>query len=140
MKTIEKINNANYVIKTDNITVKTMFNMWKIWLTKKEIANIYGVKKSEIKKQLKTMISNSNLDLVANIQKVFNDKKGKVETFYSLDTLLLLWYKSKHFEETKFLVTTNNLVKEYAESREHRTHSFRAKSVIKSFLNSFIHA
>ena len=37
MKTIEKI----FLFENNNITIKTLFSKNKIWLTKKEISNIY---------------------------------------------------------------------------------------------------
>jgi len=121
MTTIKRKQGWTFILKVNNKNIKTLFNMWKIWLTKKEISEIYWVKKSEIKRELNKVLLNSDLDLVENIKKVYNSKKEKKETFYSLDILLLLWYSSKHFKETKFLVNTNNLLKKYTASRKHNT-------------------
>lgn len=121
MKTINRTNNWKYILRNNNLTVKAMFSMWKIWLTIKEIADIYNVAKSDVKRELTNIIINSNLDLSNNIQKVYNSKKDETETFYSLDILLLLGYRSKHFAETKFLVNSNKLLREYTNSRQFRT-------------------
>lgn len=121
MKTIKKTTSWKYILSTKNLTIKAMFSMWKIWLTIKEIADIYWVSKSEVKKELSNIIINSNLDLSNNIQKVYNHKKEETETFYSLDILLLLGYRSKHFTETKFLVNSNKLLREYTSYRQYRT-------------------
>jgi hypothetical protein len=61
-----------------------------MWLTIKEIADIYKVEQSEVKKELNNILINSNLDLTNNIQKVYNSKIDELEIFYSLDVLLLL--------------------------------------------------
>ena len=135
MTTIQKTINWWIIFKNNNITVNTMFNMWKIWLTKREIADIYWVKKSEIKRELNNILLNSNLDLVENVQKIYNEIKDKKETFYSLDVLLLLWYNSKHYKETKFLINTNKIIKDYTLSRKHNSISTPIFKKIFNYLN-----
>ncbi|MBT3727505.1 hypothetical protein HOF65_04725 [bacterium] len=61
-----------------------------MWLTKKEIAKLYGIEKSEIKKELNNILIDSDLDIAENVVKIYNNKKNKKETYYSLDILLLL--------------------------------------------------
>lgn len=117
MKTIQDINNWDYIFINNKLTIKAMYNMWKIWLTKKEIANIYWAKKSDIKEELSNIVKNHNLDLLNSRKRIYNEAKQKITTYYSLDLLLLLWYKSKHFRETKYLINTNKIIKEYAKSR-----------------------
>ena len=131
MKTIEKI----FLFENNNITIKTLFSKNKIWLTKKEISNIYWVKKSEIKKELNSILLNSNLDITENIQKIYNKTKEKKEIFYSLDILVLLWYNSKHFKETKFLVNANTILKKYTISRKYRSPIFSKKPLIKNIVH-----
>ncbi len=137
MTTIEKTNDWKYILDNNNITVRTMFNNWKIWLTKKEISDIYWIKKSSIKKELNKLIINSNHETEDIIKKVYNNKRDKTETFYSLDILLLLWYKSKHFKETKFLINTNNIIKEYALSRKHRLNKFYSSPIVNKIIHYF---
>jgi len=124
-------NIKTYIFENDNITVKTLFSWGKIWLTKKEIAKLYGIEKSEIKKELNNILIDSDLDIAENVVKIYNNKKNKKETYYSLDILLLLWYKSKHYKETKFLVNTNKMIKKYSFKREHRK-----ANVFKNILNT----
>lgn len=135
MKTINRTNSWKYILRNDNLKVKAMFSMWKIWLTIKEIAEFYGVTKSEVKKELSNIIINSNLDLSDNIQKVYNSKKDETETFYSLDVLLLLWYRSKHYKETKFLVNSNKLLREYTNYRQYRTG--KSETIFGKIINMF---
>ena len=106
-----------------------------MWLTIKEVADIYKIDESEVKKELNNILINSNLDLTDNIQKVYNSKTDELETFYSLDVLLLLWYRSKHYIETKFLVNTNKILKEYALSRQFRTG--KKETIISKIINYF---
>ena len=47
-------------------------------------------KKSEIKRELNNILIDSELDISENVQKIYNPKKSKKDTFYSLDLLLLL--------------------------------------------------
>lgn len=135
MKKINNIQTNRFIIENNNITVNTIFEMWKIWLTKKEISDIYWVKKSEIKKELNKVLINSNIDLSENIKKIFNKQKWKNETFYSLDILLLLGYNSKHFKETKFLVNTNNILKKYTSTRKHNYN--KVSPIFNKIINYF---
>lgn len=137
MITIKKVQGWRFILENNNITVNTMFNMWKIWLTKREIADVYWVEKSEIKKELNKIALNSNIDLDDNIQKVYNNTKWKNEKYYSLDILLLLGYNSKHFKETKFLINTNKIIKEYTNSRQYRTNNPNKLWIINKIVNYF---
>lgn len=138
MITIQKKNNQKYVLEYNNIKVKTFFYMWKIWLNKKEIADIYWVKKKEIKRELNSLLLNSSFTLDDNIQKIYNKERWRKENFYSLDILLLLWYNSKHYKETKFLINTNKMIKEYALSRKHNLNSLSWDNILSNFLNNII--
>ena len=106
-----------------------------MWLTIKEISDIYKVTQVEVKKELNNILINSNLDLTDNIKKVYNSNTDETETFYSLDVLLLLWYRSKHYVETKFLVNTNKILREYAISRQFRTD--KKESIFGKIINMF---
>ena len=81
------------------------------------------------------LVLNSNINFEDNIKKVYNKNKGKRETFYSLDILLILWYQSKHYKETKFLVNTNKIIKEYASSRKHKINKFYSVPVVTKIIN-----
>lgn len=137
MKTIQITNKQKFIFEKGNITVNTMFNMGKIWLTKKEISDIYWIKKTDIKKELNNILLNSNLDLFDNVQKIFNNTTAKNETFYSLDVILLLWYNIKHYKETKFLIKTNNSIKEYTKYRQYKNNSKNNTPIIKKIFNYF---
>lgn len=135
MKTIQKTINGKYVLKSNNLTVKAMFSMGKLWLTTKDVAEVYWVSENDVKKQINNILINSNLDLSDNIQKVYNENTFETENFYSLDVLLLLWYRSKHFKETKFLVNSNKLLREHTENRQFRTG--KSESLFEKFVNIF---
>ena len=135
MNTIQTINRQKFIFENENITVEAMFNEGKIWLTKKQIADVYWVKKSDIKKELNIVLLNSELDIFDNVQKIYNQEKEKNETYYSLDVLLLLGYNSKHYKETKFLIDTNRHIKKYTNNRKHNS----VKSPIIKNIFKYLH-
>ncbi len=135
MKTIQKTSTEKYILKSKNLTVKAMFSMWKLWLTSKEVAEVYSVNQGDVKKQINNILINSNLDLSDNIQKVYNEKTWEIENFYSLDVLLLLGYRSKHFKETKFLVNSNKILREHSNNRQYRTGN--SESILWKIFNIF---
>jgi hypothetical protein len=51
-------------MKNNNIKIKVLYNLGKIWLSNKELSKIYGIKKSDLVKELKDIIVNSNLDIL----------------------------------------------------------------------------
>ena len=137
MRNTQKKSIESFIFENDNIRVRLLFANWKIWLTKNEIVSIYWIEKNKLTKEINKILINSHLDIWDNVKKVYNKKKDKNETFYSLDVLLLLGYKSKHFKETKFLVNTNKVIKEYALSRKHRLTSLSWIPIMKNILNYF---
>ncbi len=135
MITIKTKDNGQYIFKNGDFTVKTLFTNWKIWLTQNEIAEIYWVSKKDVEIEISNILINSRIDLSQNIQKIYNEKKDRVVTYFSLDILLLLWYRSKHFKETKFLVNTNKILREFTNSRQYRTD--KTNSIFKKIINYF---
>ncbi|MDP2090274.1 MAG: hypothetical protein Q8K30_01635 [Candidatus Gracilibacteria bacterium] len=134
MKKTEEKMNKNFLIKMENIEIKTMFTDGKIWLTKREIANIYGTTKTQIKKEISNLLSDRKKELKNSIKKIYNIEKDKTQTYYNLDILMILGYRTKHFKETKLLINTNQILKDYTKKRQYRTSKY---SILSMFLNYF---
>ncbi len=134
MKNIDEKINWNFILKIDNIEIKTLFEWWKIWLTKREIANIYWTTKTQIKKEISNLLSDRKKELKKNIKKKYNIAKDKTQTYYNLDILMILWYRTKHYKETKWLINTNQLLKDYTKQRQFRSHK---TSIITKLFNYF---
>jgi len=84
-------------------TVNILFISWKIHLTKKDIAILFSTKKTEIK----DMIDFLDIEYL----NYTNKETSKVSKIYSLDDIIILWYKLKKFNETKILIKTNRILK-----------------------------
>lgn len=137
MNTLDNTYKKEFIFEDKNLTVRSLFSYWKIWLTLNEISELYSVSKEDLKFKMAEIIFNSDIDSSNNIKKVFNNKFNKHETFYSLDILLLLWYKLKKYKETKFLVHTNRMLKQYACVKTLRLSNFITTPIVKNIVNYF---
>ena len=137
MRTIHKNIGNEFIFEDNNLSVRSLFSANKIWLTLNDISDIYSISKDELKFKISEIIFNSELEINESIKRVYNDKTRRYETFYSLDLLLILGYKSKKYKETKFLVHTNRMIKEYAWFKKYRLSSFVSTPIIKNIVNFF---
>lgn len=136
MQTTETNKNSTFIINLNEFTNKTLFKENKIWLTKKEILNIYSINEEVLNLELDEIIENTNLSESKIVTKVYDNKNAKKNIFYSIDIILLLGYKSKKFKETRFLVNTNNFMKKYNKNRKHRFNNLNNNS-IENIINYF---
>ncbi len=77
----------------------------KNYLSKKDISKIFNTKKSNIKKEIKDLN-------ISFSQKVYSKEKQKFINTYSIEKIILIWYKLKKFDETKTLLKINRKIKE----------------------------
>jgi len=95
----------------NNTSLKLNFNENKIWMTKKEIANVFWIKKSKVKQILLNIKSNSINDFDINSKRIINISSKKEKTYYSIDLIISLGYRLNDFESTKTLIKINRTLK-----------------------------
>lgn len=111
MITITKLKNSNNIIHTHNYIFRCHFSENKIWLNKREIANIFGIKKSEVKTILASISSSMWEKYIDQTKKVYDKGLNKEVRHYSLDILLSFGYRIDDFTDTKLLINVNTLLK-----------------------------
>jgi len=80
-------------------------------MTKKEIANVFWIKKSKVKQILLNIKSNSINDFDINSKRIINISSKKEKTYYSIDLIISLGYRLNDFESTKTLIKINRTLK-----------------------------
>ena len=83
-------------------------NIYKInnnnYLTKKDISRLFNTKKSIIKSIIKEFNINE-------LNKVYSKEKQKFINTYSIEKIIIIWYKLKKFDETKSIIKINRILK-----------------------------
>lgn len=84
-----------------------------IWLTQKQIAELFQAERSVITKHLKNIFSSKELDEGRNVQKThipFSDKPVK---FYALDVIISIGYRVNSKRATQFRIWATKVLKNY---------------------------
>ena len=109
---IIKLENREFILQKDDISVKTIFNEWKVWLTIHEIWKLFSMEKWVITENIKNIFLSNGYDIENDIEKVYNKSLNKKETYYSLDVIISLWYRFRSYKNTKFIINSNKIIKE----------------------------
>lgn len=115
---INKLKKGGFVLQKDNIKIESIFNNWKLWLTKNEICKLFHLKRNIITDNIKNIFLSDQYDIENDVEKIFNKNINKKETFYSLDIIISLWYRFKSYNDTKFMINANNIIKKYNKKTE----------------------
>lgn len=88
-----------------------------IWLTQKQIAELFGTKRPAITKHLKNIFSSGELDensTCSILEHMGNDGKQHYRTtYYNLDAILSIGYRVNSKNATQFRIWANKVLKEY---------------------------
>lgn len=111
MVKLTKLRNGDIILNINNTLINVKFNDNKIWLTKREIANMFWVEKNIIKENLLKMQTNSIYDYNKNSKRIFNISTKKEKVYYSIDLIISLGYRLNNFTATKLLIKINRTLK-----------------------------
>ena len=88
-----------------------------IWLTQKQIAELFGTKRPAITKHIKNIFSSGELDensTCSILEHMGNDGKQHYRTaYYNLDAILSIGYRVNSKNATRFRIWANKVLKEY---------------------------
>lgn len=88
-----------------------------IWLTQKQIAELFGTKRPAITKHLKNIFLSGELDennTCSILEHMGNDGKQRYQTaYYNLDAILSVGYRVNSKNATQFRIWANKVLKEY---------------------------
>ena len=88
-----------------------------IWLTQKQIADLFGVKRPAITKHLKNIFETGELEESSTcsiLEHMGNDGKQHYQTaFYNLDAVLSVGYRVNSKNATQFRIWANKVLKDY---------------------------
>lgn len=131
MLQVHKIKKGVYSFESDEQLNKVIFLDNKVWMSQKEIAKLFNRKKSEINQIISQIFMESEYDICDHVIHNYNAALEKEVKYCSLDIILSIGYRFKSFEETKFIIKGNRILKEYKNNKIWKLSTF--KKSIKSF-------
>ncbi len=84
-----------------------------IWLTQAQIAIVFDKERSVITKHINTIFRDSEVDQKRNVQKMHTAISDKPVTFYSLDVVLAVGYRTSSSKAIQFRQWANTILKDY---------------------------
>lgn len=120
---MEAINGTKLVIYEDpngDIRLDVMMHEDTIWLTQRQIAELFGTKVPAISKHLKNIFASGELERDATISKMetvvnrgFRGLSVEVVDHYNLDAILSVGYRVNSKNATAFRIWSNKVLKQY---------------------------
>ena len=106
-----------YQTADGNTSLDVILEQETIWLTQKQIAELFGTKRPAITKHLKNIFSSGELNessTCSKMEHMGNDGKQLYQTaYYNLDVILSVGYRVNSKNATQFRVWANKVLKEY---------------------------
>jgi len=115
---ISRLNKGGYKFENEDFSVKIFYSDGKIWISKKNIRKLFCIKKENFSKNINGIFLQGEHDLENDIKKKYNQSLQKEESFYNLDIIISLGYRTKSFEETKFIIQANRELKRIVNTKE----------------------
>lgn len=108
-----------YTSEDGSISLDTKLENDTIWLTQKQMAELFGVKTPAINKHLNNIYNEGELDKNATVsileivQKEGNRDISRKIAFYNLDAVISVGYRVNSSRATQFRIWATNTLKEY---------------------------
>ena len=83
-----------YQAKSGAIELRGDFTRETIWATQAQIVNLFGVDQSVVSRHIKNIFKDGEIEEKSNMQKMHNANSDKPVTFYSLDLILGVGYRT----------------------------------------------
>jgi len=105
-----------YTTPTQKINIDVRLHDETLWLTQKQMAELFGVDRSVITKHLKNIFESGELDeksVCANFAHTAKDGKTYQTKFYNLDAIIAVGYRVNSMEATQFRIWATGVLKEF---------------------------
>jgi len=102
-----------YSTPDGEVKVEVLLNDETLWLTQKRMAELFNVDLSVIRKHLKNIFADKELDEKSNVQKMHTANSDKPVSFYNLDAIISVGYRVNSSQATQFRIWATKLLKEY---------------------------
>ena len=111
--TMEKDQNKIIIYSSGKVKVKIRFNEDTIWMTQKQIVDLFSTDQSVISRHLNSIFNSKELDRKSNMQKMHNAFSDKPITQYSLDAVISVGYRVNSKKATQFRIWATKTLKDH---------------------------
>jgi len=105
-----------YRTATGNVRVEVLFEGETLWLTQKQIADLFNVDVRTVSEHLKTIFGSGELQENSVIRKIRNtatDGKKYLTNFYHLDAIIAVGYRVNSLRATQFRIWATQTLREF---------------------------
>ena len=102
-----------YKSKGGDVEIKTKIQNDTIWLSQKEIVDLFQTDQSVVSRHIHNIYFSGELDEKSNMQKMHNANSDKPVKYYSLDTIVSVGYRVNSKKATDFRVWATKTLKQY---------------------------
>ena len=113
------MNNQNILIyqnEQGNIKVDVKFEDDSIWLTQAQLCDIFEKDQSVISRHINNIFKDNEVDEKSNMQKMHIANSDKPVSFYSLDIVLAVGYRTNSSKAIKFRQWATSVLKNYIQN------------------------
>jgi hypothetical protein len=102
-----------------DIKINVIFENETIWLSQKQMWELFWVETPAINKHLTNIYSEwevleeSTISKMEIVQKEWEREVKREVSFYNLDAIIAVWYRVNSYKATKFRIWATNVLKEY---------------------------
>ena len=114
------LNNENQILiyktETGQYSVKVLLDGDTVWLTQKQMAELFGIERSVITKHVHNIFKQRELEkktVCANFAHTATDNKTYQTTFYNLDMIIAVGYRVNAKRGTQFRIWATRTLKEH---------------------------
>jgi len=121
MKKNIEIDKGQIVLYKDRLEVR--LEAETVWLTQKQMVELFGVERSVITKHVHNIFNSNELCKKSNVQKMHIANSDKPVSFYNLDVIISVGYRVKSIQGTQFRIwaTARLTAKNSSEKSEIKT-------------------
>lgn len=102
-----------YKSKTGEVKISTHFKNESIWLSQKEIVDLFDTERSVITKHINNIFKSGELNNNCNVQKMHIANSDKPVNYYSLDTIISVGYRVNSKKATDFRIWATKTLRNY---------------------------
>jgi death-on-curing family protein len=95
------------------ITLDVRLEGETVWLTQKQMADLFTTERSVITKHLRNIFTTSELNEESNVQKMHIARSDKPVKFYNLDVIISIGYRVNSKRGTQFRIWATNVLKDH---------------------------
>lgn len=105
--------NELIIYQDKSLELKIKFDGDTIWLKQNEIAELFGKDRTVVTRHINNILKDKEVDEKSNVQKMHIANSDKPVSFYSLDIILAVGYRTNSSKAIKFRQWATTVLKKY---------------------------